>query len=51
MNFNTAAFWVLMYKLPLAYMARDMGLKMGASVGKVEDVDLMEGEAGWGEFL
>jgi hypothetical protein len=36
MDFEKAAFWMQMYNLPLACMGRGVGLKMGASVGKVE---------------
>jgi len=50
-NFDSAAFWVRMYKLPLSCMGRDVGFKMGASMGTVGDVDVMEGEAGWGSIL
>jgi hypothetical protein len=51
MDFDKAAFWVRMYNLPLACMGRGVGFKMGASVGVVEEVDISDGEAGWGEFL
>ena len=35
----------------LACMSREMGQRIGASMGKVEDVDVDEDDVGWGEFL
>jgi hypothetical protein len=49
--FNKASFWVRMTNLPLACMGREVGFKLGASVGKVEEVDTDKDEVGWGEFL
>jgi hypothetical protein len=40
-----------MYNLPLACMGKEIGQKIGSSVGPVEEVDVSEGEAGWGEYL
>jgi hypothetical protein len=51
MNFDQASFLVRMYNLPLACMGKDVGKKLGASVRIVEDVDVLDEEAGWGEFL
>jgi hypothetical protein len=51
MNFDKAAFWIRMYNLPLACMGKEIGHKIGSLVGHVEEVDVSEGEAGWGEFL
>jgi hypothetical protein len=51
MEFERASFWLRMYNLPLACMSKEIGQKIGASVGVVEDVDVLDGEAGWGEFL
>ncbi|XP_059429203.1 uncharacterized protein LOC132163020 [Corylus avellana] len=51
MDFSWAAFWVRMYKLPLACMGKEMGQRLGASVGEVEDVDVSEDGEGWGEYL
>jgi len=50
-DFDRAAFWVRMYNLLLACMGKGVGLKMAASVGKVEEVDISNGKVGWGEFL
>jgi hypothetical protein len=51
MNFDKAAFWIRMFNLPLACMGKEIGYKIGSSVGLVEEVDVSDGEAGWGEFL
>jgi hypothetical protein len=50
-TFNKAAFWVRMIDLPLACMSREIGRKIGASVGVVEAVDADARGMGWGEFL
>ncbi|XP_059454891.1 uncharacterized protein LOC132185085 [Corylus avellana] len=50
-RFDKAAFWVRMMKLPLACMSREVGLKLGSSVGTVEEVDTDGDGIGWGEFL
>jgi hypothetical protein len=51
MEFENAAFWVRMYKLPLACMGREVALQVGATVGEVEDVDVLDDGVGWGEYL
>jgi hypothetical protein len=51
MNFDTEAFWVRMYNLPLECMGKETGQKIGASVGVVQEVDVEEDEPGWGEYL
>jgi hypothetical protein len=51
MKFDTAEFWVRMYDLPLACMGTVMGFKLGAAVGRVEEVDTNEEGVGWGEYL
>lgn len=49
--FEKAAFWVRMYNLPLACMSKEMGTRIGSTVGEVEEVEIDENGAGWGEFL
>jgi hypothetical protein len=49
--FDKAAFWVQMTNLPLACMGREIGRKIGASVGVVEAVDTDARGMGWGESL
>ena len=51
LEFEKATFWVRMLNMPLACMSREMGHRIGASMGKVEDVDVDEDGVGWGEFL
>jgi hypothetical protein len=45
-TFDWASFWVRMMNLPLACIGREVRLKLGASVGKVEEVDTRE-RWGW----
>jgi hypothetical protein len=51
LEFKRATFWVRMFRLPLACMGWEIGYKIGAMVGVVEDVDVNEDGVGWGEFL
>lgn len=51
MIFDYASFWVRMYDLPLVCMGKNVGYKIRASVEEVEDVDIVDGDPGWGEFL
>jgi hypothetical protein len=51
MCFDQASFWVRMYNLPLACMGKSSGNKIGSSVGDVEEVDVLDEDAGWGEYL
>ena len=39
MYFDSIAFWIYMYDLPMVCMEREMGLKLGSTVRKVEEVD------------
>jgi hypothetical protein len=40
LEFEKAAFWIRMYKLPLACMSKAMGFRIGASVGEVLEVEV-----------
>jgi hypothetical protein len=51
LEFEKVPFWVRMYDMPLACMSREMGHRIGASMGVVEEVDVDEVGVGWGEFL
>jgi hypothetical protein len=51
MQIEHASFWVRMYNLPLPCMSKETGKKIGSSVGVVEDVDILDDEPGWGEYL
>lgn len=51
MDFTLVAFWVGMFNLPLACIGQGTRLKLGASMGTVEEVDTNEDGIGWGEYL
>jgi hypothetical protein len=51
MNFDKSPFWIRMYHLPLACMDKRFGLKIGASVGEVMEIDVSDDDPGWGNFL
>ena len=50
-TFDKASFWVRMMKLPLACMEREVGFKLGAMVGTVEEVDTEKDGIRWGGYL
>jgi hypothetical protein len=50
-TFDRATFWVQMINLPLVCMGRDIGRKIGMSVGEVEAVDIDVEGISWGKFL
>jgi hypothetical protein len=50
-TFDKAAFWVRMINLPLACMEREIGRKIGSSMGVVELVDTDSRGMGWGASL
>ena len=51
LNFDITAFWIRMYDLPLMCMGREMGFKLGSTVGKVEEVKTNDDGVRWGEYL
>jgi len=51
MCFDKSPLWIRMYHLPLACMDKRFGLKIGASVGEVMELDVDDNEPGWGTFL
>jgi hypothetical protein len=51
LSFDEETFWIRMFELPLACMGREMGYKLGSTVGVVEEVDTNEEGIGWGKFL
>jgi hypothetical protein len=51
LDFDKAAFWVQMYDLLLACMSLEAGNQIGATVGKVEEVDVNDEGVGWGKYL
>jgi hypothetical protein len=48
MNFKMSPIWVQVHDMPLLCMNRGVGMKIGASMGEVEDVDVAGDGAGWG---
>jgi hypothetical protein len=46
LEFEKAAFWVRMYRLPLACMGKDVGFQVGSTVGEVEDIDVLDDGVG-----
>jgi len=51
MSFDKSPLWIRMYHLPLACMDKKFGLKIGATVGEVIELDVDDDEPGWGTFL
>jgi hypothetical protein len=51
LKFDKASFWVRMFYLPLGCMGREVGRKIGSTVGIVEEVDTEKDGVGWGKFL
>jgi hypothetical protein len=51
LNFDRVSFWIRMLELPLACMGRQVGLRLGSSVGTVDEIDTDKEGIGWGEFL
>jgi hypothetical protein len=50
-DFEKAALWVRMFNLPLACMSKEMGMRIRSYVGKVEEMEVDDEGAGWGEYL
>jgi hypothetical protein len=51
MDFMHTPIWVQVHDMPLLCMNRGVGVKIGASLGTVEDVDVAGDGAGWGRCL
>jgi hypothetical protein len=51
LEFEKAAFWVRMSNLPLACMSKEMGTRIGSTMGVVEEVEVDEDGVGWEEYL
>jgi hypothetical protein len=51
MDFMHTPIWVQVHDMPLLCMNRSVGVKIGASLGTVEDVDVAGDGAGWGSCL
>jgi hypothetical protein len=51
MEFLYTPIWVQVHDLPLLCMSRGVGVKIGESLGILEDVDVAGDGAGWGRCL
>jgi hypothetical protein len=49
--FDTIPIWIRVFKLPLGWMNRDMGMEIGDMVGEGVDVDVGEDGSAVGEYL
>ena len=49
--FKYSPFWVQVHDLPLLCMTKGIAMKIGASLGQLEDVDLADEGVGWGRSL
>ena len=47
-DFEKVALWVCMFNLPLACMSKEMQMRIGSYIGKVEEVEVDDEGAGWG---
>lgn len=50
-NFDVALMWVQMHNMPLRCMTRQTGVLIGSSVGNVSEVDALEDDVRWGNYL
>jgi hypothetical protein len=50
-TFDNEALWIRMYNLLLSCMGKEVGKNIGASVGMVDEIDILDDEVGWGEYL
>jgi hypothetical protein len=51
MDFSKALFWVQVHDMPLTCMNREIGYRIGESLGAVEEVDVTGDGVGWGRCL
>jgi hypothetical protein len=51
MDFSSSLFWIQVHDMPLICMNREVGYKIGASIGVVEEVDVTGEGVGWGRCL
>jgi hypothetical protein len=51
LEFTTSPIWVQIHGMPLGCMNRAMGMKIGGSMGMVEEVAIAEDGVGWGRCL
>jgi hypothetical protein len=51
LEFNRSPFWVQVHDMPLLCMNKNVGTKIGKSLGDLEDVDVAGNGLGWGSYL
>jgi hypothetical protein len=51
MKFLHSPIWVQVHDMPLGCMNKRVGLKIGNSLGKVEEVAVAEDDVGWGRYM
>jgi hypothetical protein len=51
MEFSNALFWIQLHDMPLTCMNREVGMRIGRSLGTVEDIDVTGDGVGWGRCL
>jgi hypothetical protein len=51
MHFRHSPIWIQVHDMPLLCMTKGVGMKIGASLGDVEDVDVAGDGSGWGRCL
>jgi hypothetical protein len=51
LEFNHSPFWVQVHNMPLLCMNKNVGTKIGNSLGDLADVDVAGNGLGWGSYL
>jgi len=51
MDFSMSPIWIHIHDMPLGCMNRGVGLKIGGTLGYVEEVAVAKDDVGWGRFL
>jgi len=51
MEFSVSPIWVQIHNMPLGCMNREVGFQIGSTLGKVEDVAVVEDDVGWGRYV
>jgi hypothetical protein len=51
LDFRHSLFWVQVHEMPLLCMNKNVGTKIGNTLGILEDVDVVGNGLGWGSYL
>jgi hypothetical protein len=51
MDFSYSPIWIQIHDMPLGCMNRGIGVKIGETMGRVEQVAVADDDVGWGSFL